>query len=98
MFKTVTTIILTVIVVLFSIQNFDHVSVDLFFGKPINIRLIFVIAISGTVGYLTRHFIGIDREEKLKRQVRLLDRRRRFSRDRKPVPRDRDNIFEDEAF
>ena len=58
--------------VLFSIQNFDHVPVFFISGKAVNIRLIFVIAISGVVGYLIRHFYGIAREESLKKQIRHL--------------------------
>ena len=69
MLKTITTIIITVIAVLFSMQNFDHVPVYLFWGKAIHIRLIFVIAIAGVGGYLVRHFIGIGREEKMRRQL-----------------------------
>lgn len=69
MFRTIATIILTVIVVLFSMQNFNHVPVYIFSGKAVNIRLIFVLAISGVAGYLIRHFIGISREERLKRQI-----------------------------
>nr|WCC90935.1 magnetosome protein MamL [Desulfobacteraceae bacterium] len=69
MFKTVSTIIITVICVIFSMQNFDHVPIFLFWGKSIQIRLIFVIAISGVTGYLIRHFIGIAKEEKLKRKL-----------------------------
>jgi len=72
MFKTVTTIIITVICVLFSMQNFDHVPIYLFWGKSIQIRLIFVIAISGVTGYLIRHFIGITKEERLKRKLHQL--------------------------
>ncbi len=74
MFKTIVTIILTVIGVLFSMQNFDHVPVYFFSGKPVSIRLIFVIAICGLAGYLLRHFFGIAREEHLKKQIQLLKR------------------------
>ncbi|HIJ58068.1 MAG TPA: hypothetical protein HPP41_00165 [Deltaproteobacteria bacterium] len=74
MFKTLTTIILTALVVLFGVQNFDHVPVYIFWGKALNIRLIFVVAIAGTGGYLIRHFVGLKREERLKRQFRMLSR------------------------
>ncbi len=69
MFKTVTTIIVTAFGVLFAMQNFDHVPVYLFWGKALQIRLIFVIAIAGTGGYLIRHFIGMAREDRLKRKI-----------------------------
>jgi len=69
MVKTIVTVILTVIGVLFGMQNFDHVPVYLFWGKAVNIRLIFVIAIAGVGGYLIRHFTGIAREDTLKRRL-----------------------------
>jgi len=69
MVKTIVTIILTVIGVLFGMQNFDHVPVYLFWGKAVNIRLIFVIAIAGVGGYLIRHFTGIAKEDVLKRRL-----------------------------
>ena len=72
MAKTITTIILTAVAVLFGMQNFDHVPVYIFWGKAINIRLIFVIAIAGVGGYLIRNFIGIAREEALKRRLQVV--------------------------
>ena len=72
MFKTITTIILTALGVLFGMQNFDHVPVYLFWGKALSIRLIFVIAIAGVAGYLIRHFIGITREDALKRRLQAV--------------------------
>lgn len=68
MYKTIWTVVLTSIALLFGMQNFDHVPVYFFMGKAINIRLIFVIAIAGVVGYLIRYFIGISREDALKRK------------------------------
>ena len=69
MFKTFTTITLTAVGVLFGMQNFDHVPVYLFWGRAISIRLVFVIAIAGVSGYLIRHFIGMAREEALKKRI-----------------------------
>lgn len=74
MLKTFTTIVLTAVVVLFGIQNFDHVPVYIFWGKALNIRLIFVVAIAGVGGYVIRHFVGLRREERLKRQFSMLSR------------------------
>jgi uncharacterized integral membrane protein len=68
--KTIATIILTVIAVLFSIQNFDRVPVRLLWGNPIEMQLIFIIAIAGISGYLLRYFIGIRKEDELKRRFR----------------------------
>ena len=70
--KIVTTIVLTTVVVLFAVQNFDHVALYFFGGKAIQIRLIFVIAISGIGGYLLRYIIGINREEEIKKKYRIL--------------------------
>jgi uncharacterized integral membrane protein len=91
MLKTFTTIVLTAVVVLFGIQNFDHVPVYIFWGKMVSIRLIFVIAIAGTLGYVIRHFVGIRREERLKRQFQML-RRNNF----KTKPRKKTDEFDEE--
>ena len=72
MYKTTTTIILTALAIFFGMQNFDHVPVYLFWGKAINIRLIFVIALAGVGGYLIRHFIGIAREDALRRRFQAM--------------------------
>jgi uncharacterized integral membrane protein len=90
MLKTITTIILTILAVLFSMQNFEHVPVYFFWGKTLNIRLVFVIAISGGFGYLIRHFIGIVREERLKRKLYHLLKRKKIA-----LP-DREFYFEDD--
>ena len=74
--KTITTIVLTVIAVLFSIQNFDRVPLRLLWGNPVEMQLIFVIAIAGIIGYLIRYFIGIRREEELKKRYRALAERK----------------------
>jgi len=72
MYKTITTIILTTVAVLFGMQNFDHVPVYIFWGKAINIRLVFVIAIAGAGGYLIRYFVGIAREDALRRRFQAV--------------------------
>ena len=72
MYKTITTIILTGLAVLFGMQNFNHVPISIFWGKAINIRLIFVIAIAGVAGYLIRHFIGISREDAMRRRFQSM--------------------------
>ena len=92
MFKTMTTIILTVIGVLFGMQNFDHVPVYIFWGKAIQIRLIFVVAIAGVAGYLIRHFIGMAREDALRRRFMTAKMR---SANRRTL-RKRDDEFDDD--
>nr|AGG16209.1 magnetosome protein MamL [bacterium FH-1] len=83
MLRTIVTVVLTVVAVLFTINNFDHVPVHLVFGKELQIRLIFVIAIAGVAGFLIRHFIGVSREEELKRRL-LRERKKQGSRKRLP--------------
>jgi uncharacterized integral membrane protein len=72
MLRTAITITITVIVMFFAMQNFDHVPIYLFFGKPVLIRLFFVVAIAGVLGYLIRSIIGIGREERLKRKLQVM--------------------------
>ncbi len=74
MYKTVTTIILTILAVLFAMQNFDHAPIYFFWGKPLNIRMIFVIAIAGVSGYVIRHLVGVGREEMMKKQILAMRR------------------------
>ena len=83
MLRTIVTVVLTVVAVLFTINNFDHVQVHLVFCKELQIRLIFVIAIAGVAGFLIRHFIGVSREEELKRRL-LRERKKQGSRKRLP--------------
>lgn len=83
MYKTVTTILLTVLAVLFAMQNFDHVPIYFFWGKPLNIRMIFVIAISGVSGYVIRHLVGVGREEMMKRQILAMRRYKNNARNGK---------------
>ena len=92
MYKTITTVILTAVAVLFGMQNFDHVPVYLFWGKAVNIRLIFVIVIAVVGGYLTRHLIGITREDALKRRLQAV----RMNSVSKPRKRKQTDEFEDE--
>lgn len=75
MAKTITTVVITALMVLFGMQNFDHVPVYFLVGKAVSIRLIFVILIAGTIGYLIRHFSGIHREEALKKRIFSMRRR-----------------------
>ena len=70
--KIVFTIVSTSIVVLFALQNFDHVSVYFFTSKPVSMRLFFVIIFSGVIGWLMRYMTGIAREEELKKRFKML--------------------------
>ncbi|MBF0228359.1 MAG: hypothetical protein HQK63_02005 [Desulfamplus sp.] len=99
MFKTIMTIIVTILVVLFSIENFEHVPVSFIAGKPVNMRLIFVITISGIIGYLIRHFSAIATEDRLKRQLQhLLKRRNSVKNGAKRVGNNRKEMLVDDNF
>jgi uncharacterized integral membrane protein len=69
MFRTVLTVLATVLGVLFTLNNFDHVQVHILMGKAVEIRLVFIIFIAFALGYIVRHFVGISREEELKRRL-----------------------------
>jgi len=79
MVKTILTVVITVIMVLFALNNSDHVTVHILVGKAVQIRLIFVLLLAGVVGFLLRHFVGVAREEELKRRL-LLERKKRAKR------------------
>jgi uncharacterized integral membrane protein len=78
-------------------QNFDHVPVYIFWGKAINIRLIFVIAIAGVAGYLIRHFVGMAREDALRKRFQAT---RMNSANKKPALKRRayEYEYDDEDF
>ena len=70
--KLISTIILTAICVLFAVQNFDHVPIFFIYGKPIQIRLIFIILTAFSCGYFLHFLLAIHREEELKKKYRLM--------------------------
>lgn len=70
--KILLTIIITTVVVLFAIQNFGHVPINFFGGKPVYIRLFFVMVFSGVIGWLIRFITGMHREEEIKKRYRIL--------------------------
>ena len=66
------TIAVTVVLVLFGVQNSDHVTVSLIVGQPTQIRLIFLLLIAGTAGFLFSYIRGLSREVQLKKEIRRL--------------------------
>jgi uncharacterized integral membrane protein len=70
--KNIVTVVITALVVLFTVQNFDHVPVYYFGNKPVHIRLIFIIVLSMAIGYFIRYFNGINKEEALKKKCKEL--------------------------
>ncbi len=70
--KILITILTTTIVVLFALQNFEHVPIYFFNAKPVQIRLFFIIIFSGVIGWLIRFITGVQREENLKKRFKML--------------------------
>ena len=71
------TLLQTVIVIMFAIQNFDHVPVYFIYGKPVQIRLIFIIASAFILGYFLHFLLGLNREEAIKKKYRLMMRQQK---------------------
>ena len=94
--KIIITIILTTLVILFGAQNFDHTAIFLFTGKPIHIRVIFLIAIAGAIGYLLRYLTSVHREEQLKKSYRnLLIKYNNLTRHQ---PQNQQNNYDDDEY
>ena len=72
MYKILITIAMTGLLVLFGIQNSDHVPMSLILGSPVKIRLVFLLAVAASCGFLFSHIQGLGREVKLKREIRKL--------------------------
>ncbi len=60
------------LLVLFGLQNSDHVPVSLIVGAPAKIRLIFMLLIAATVGFLASYIRGLVREMRLRKVIRTL--------------------------
>ena len=72
MYKIFMTAGATLLLVLFGLQNSDHVPVSLIVGTPAKIRLIFLLSIAATVGFLASYIGGLVREMKLRKVIRSL--------------------------
>ena len=72
MFKIFMTAGATLLLVLFGLQNSDHVPVSLIVGTPSKIRLIFLLFIAATVGFLASYIRGLVREMKLRKVIRSM--------------------------
>jgi uncharacterized integral membrane protein len=72
MYRILLTIVATSLLVVFGMQNSDHVPVSLIFGSPIQIRLMFLLSLAAMAGFLVSHILGLSKEIQLKRQIRRL--------------------------
>jgi uncharacterized integral membrane protein len=70
MVKIIFTVAMLAVVVVFGLQNSDHVSVSLVIGAPVQIRLVFLLLITAGLGYLLAYIHGIKREIALKKLAR----------------------------
>lgn len=88
MLKTILTVVITVILLLLALNNSDHVTVHLLIGQAFQMRLIFVMLLCGAIGFIIRHFIGVMREEELKRRL-LMERKKKARRAQPPQTDDK---------
>ena len=58
--------------VLFGMQNSDHVPVSLIVGSPVKVRLVFLLAVAAAGGFLLAYFQSLGREIRLKKENRKL--------------------------
>lgn len=72
MYRILLTIVATSLLVVFGMQNSDHVPVSLIFGSPIQIRLMFLLSLAAIAGFLVSHILGLSKEIQLKKQIRRL--------------------------
>ncbi len=66
------TVAVTALLVLFGVQNSNHVTVSLIIGGPTQIRLIFLLLIAASAGFLFAYIRMLSREVQLKKEIRRL--------------------------
>ena len=72
MYKMLATAATIGVLVIFGMQNSDHVPVSLVIGPPIQIRLIFLLLIAAGCGFLVAYFPSTIRALKLKKEIAKL--------------------------
>jgi len=75
MIRPITIIILSILGTIFVIQNSDHVSLQIFFGTPVRIRLIFLLLVFYAIGYVWSTVNSLNRQRRLAREVKNLKNR-----------------------
>jgi uncharacterized integral membrane protein len=74
MAKMLITIAVTMILVLFGMQNSDHVPVSLIAGIPKQVRLVFLLGVAASSGFMFSYIRRLGREAALKKEVLELRR------------------------
>lgn len=72
MHKILITIAVTGLLVLFGMQNSEHVPLSLIVGSPTKVRLVFLLAVAATAGFMVSYIRSLNREIQLKREIRRL--------------------------
>lgn len=72
MIKVLMTIGATAGLIVFGLQNCEHVPVSFVIGSPTKVRLIFLLLIAGSAGFLFSYIQGLNKEIRLKKEIRRL--------------------------
>jgi len=72
MHKILVTFALIALLLIFGMQNSDHVVVSFVIGGPVRVRLIFLLLIAAAGGFITAYVKGLGREIRLKKKLRRL--------------------------
>lgn len=72
MVKVLLVVMATALLVVFGLQNSEHVPVSFVVGSPTKVRLIFLLLIAATAGFLLSYVLGLNREIRLKKEIRKL--------------------------
>jgi len=71
MFRLVSAVIITVLLVAFTMANTQHIELSFVFGKPVEIRLIFLLASTFVLGAATNALWMMARQIKKRKETRL---------------------------
>jgi len=66
------TLALIGLLVVFGLQNSEHVPISFVVGSPTKVRLVFLLLTSAAIGFLLSHIRSLGREIRLKKKIRAL--------------------------
>ena len=66
------TLALIGLLVVFGLQNSEHVPISFVIGSPTKVRLVFLLLTSAAIGFLLSHIRNLGREIRLKKKLRAL--------------------------